>query len=486
MSGPTRHTDEALAGNGHTDEALAGNGHTPPPADTTGATCAALTVSGRRCRNPATTDGPFCGVHTRMLDARREAPEHEPAAFDLAEGPAEPEAEPATDTLTDAPPELARHGELTEAPAEPAPELARHSHLTEEPEPAAELARGNELAAVPAEPAVELTRRSDNIELIVRPSRPWPARSLAIAAATIVVFTLVGALVGYLVASSRTKVYAARAEVTYLLDESVPTDFLRTDRRLATQLVTLRSRSVLAPIADRHGLDVDELRDQVSAEVIESSEVIRIEVRNRDPELAAAIAGEIVTNYGDQVASEADVTPIDTGRTLAAVESDIVTILLDRRDLDQEPDAASVDIAARQIELIDRRDAVADELDDATTETGREALELEARAIDRELITLLGDINVDLGPTPTVEDIAERQVLDQRLTDLLGERTELLAEPADPESAVITPSVLTPPYVLDDPVEPVPLRSALGGGLLGFVVGLIIVFVQRRWWLRDP
>ena len=405
-----------------TDEAVAGNGHAPEPAD---ATCAALTASGRRCRNLAAPDGSFCGLHTRILREGRETADAEPVAMGLA--------------------------------------------------------------SVPTEPVGELDRRADKIELIVRPSRPWPTRAVALAAATIAGFTLVGALVGYLVANSRTKVYAARAEVTYLLDESIPTDFLRTDRRLATQLVTLRSRSVLGPIAERRDLDVDDLINDVTAEVIESSEVIRIEVRNRDPDLAVAVAGEIVTNYGFQVAPENDVTQIDPERrTIATVEHDIVSVLLDRRDLDEVPDTTGVDAAARQIVLIDRRAAVAEEMADATTETERQALELEARAIDRELIALLGGFTVDLGPNPTVDQIAQLKVFDQRLTDLLGERAELLAEPDDTESAVITPSVLTPPYVLDDPVEPIPLRSALGGGLLGFLVGVIVVLVQRRGWLRDP
>jgi hypothetical protein len=414
MPGPARETDEAVAA----------NGHSPAPANPT---CAALTTTGRQCRNPATADQPFCGLHTRIL---------------------------------------------------------REPQETTEPESVA-------VARAPSEAVAKLGRGADNIELIVRPSRPWPKRSLALAAVTLAVFTLVGALVGYFVANTRTPVYAARAEVTYLLDESIPTDFLRTDRRLATQLVTLRSRSVLAPIAERHGLDVDELRNHVTAEVIESSEVIRIEVRNPDPDLAAAIVDEIVANYSTQVAPENDVAETEPEqRTLATVEHDIASVLLDRRALDQEPDVvgagtADVDTAARQIELSDRRDAVADEMDDATTETEREALELEARAIDRELIALLGDFTVDLGPNPTVDEIAELRVLDQRLTDLLGERTELLGELDDAESAVITPSVLTPPYVLDEPVEPVPLRSALGGALIGFVVGLMVVLLQRRRWLRD-
>jgi capsular polysaccharide biosynthesis protein len=111
-----------------------------------------------------------------------------------------------------------------------------------------------------------------------------------------IVIVLAASLAGYLFGSLGRTVRAARAEVLYQLDAERPTGFLRQDRQLTTQLVTIRSPGVLAPVAERYGLTVDELSDKLDVSVAEDSEVIRIEVQDasaaRARELADAITGE--------------------------------------------------------------------------------------------------------------------------------------------------------------------------------------------------
>lgn len=112
-----------------------------------------------------------------------------------------------------------------------------------------------------------------------------------------VVIVLAASLAGYLFASLGDTVRAARSEVLYQLDTERPTGFLRQDRQLTTQLVTLRSRAVLAPVAEEYGLTVDDLSDRLDVSVAEDSEVIRIEVQDRSAARARALVGAITREY---------------------------------------------------------------------------------------------------------------------------------------------------------------------------------------------
>ena len=69
---------------------------------------------------------------------------------------------------------------------------------------------------------------------------------LAVVAVMIVV---VGAGAGCIVSLLLPTQYAARAELQYNLSQAMPNELLREDRRLTTQLVLLRSRVVLGPVA---------------------------------------------------------------------------------------------------------------------------------------------------------------------------------------------------------------------------------------------
>jgi capsular polysaccharide biosynthesis protein len=112
-----------------------------------------------------------------------------------------------------------------------------------------------------------------------------------------VVIVLAASLAGYLFGSLGDTVRAARSEVLYQLDAERPTGFLRQDRQLTTQLVTIRSRALLAPVAEEYGLSVDDLSSKLDVSVAEDSEVIRIEVQDRSAARARALADAITREY---------------------------------------------------------------------------------------------------------------------------------------------------------------------------------------------
>jgi uncharacterized protein involved in exopolysaccharide biosynthesis len=117
---------------------------------------------------------------------------------------------------------------------------------------------------------------------------------LAVLAVMIVV---VGAGAGYIGALLLPKQYAARAELHYSLSKAVVNELLREDRTLTTQLVLLRSRDVLGPVASDNGMTPEDLAENVSAEVVDSSEIIEVEVRDRTRERAQMVLTGVIARY---------------------------------------------------------------------------------------------------------------------------------------------------------------------------------------------
>jgi LPS O-antigen subunit length determinant protein (WzzB/FepE family) len=120
------------------------------------------------------------------------------------------------------------------------------------------------------------------------------ALNLSALAATIVILTAGVALAGALIWP---KTYTARAEVLYPITQEQPTGFLREDRSLTTQLVLIRSRPILDPIAAQQGRDVVDLQKDITATVLESSEIIQLEVKDRSAERAVQTAQAVLAGY---------------------------------------------------------------------------------------------------------------------------------------------------------------------------------------------
>jgi hypothetical protein len=258
-----------------------------------------------------------------------------------------------------------------------------------------------------------------------------PLRTIARYAAYGLLLVLAGALAGWLVGGLGPTRHGARAEVLYQLESEQATGFLRQDRQLSTQLVALRSRAVLEPVAAAHDMRFEDLADRLHVAVVESSEVIRIEVHDRSAgrarDLAAGVAGEYLDRFRPEGTEEAQ----------TYLEGQLQA-------------------------LDDRREAVRARLE-----------ELEQAR--------LGGVSFADAPPASAEEIrlqAENEsILEER--DQLRDRLDQVTVEALRAPRV---DLIADAFVLDDPVAPRPERGAAGGAAAGFLVAVALVafLVWRR------
>jgi capsular polysaccharide biosynthesis protein len=240
---------------------------------------------------------------------------------------------------------------------------------------------------------------------------------------------------GAAVAAAQEDRYAAELEILHQYGNM---DAAASERRQATQATLAEGRAVLAPVADQFDVGVDEVSEQLSAELVGASEVLRLRVTDPDPERALAM----VSAVGDSYLEVTQETRFEESET---EEIEVITERIEgleqrRADLQQELD---------DLELERRADSA--EAGAAVTPSGREQrLQIELQ----EVLRRLGDL----------ESVRLRQ--------------ELEAAESRPEPA----RLLTEAYVLDDPVGPTPLRA----GALGFGIGLVlaVAIVAMRSLLR--
>jgi uncharacterized protein involved in exopolysaccharide biosynthesis len=108
---------------------------------------------------------------------------------------------------------------------------------------------------------------------------------------------LLGAAAGFGATSLSPPSYAARADILYLLTREQATGFLREDRSLSTQLVLLKSRTVLQPIADDWHKPIDDVTQALDAVVLQESEDIHVQFVDTDPDRAQKMLDAIVKRY---------------------------------------------------------------------------------------------------------------------------------------------------------------------------------------------
>ena len=262
-------------------------------------------------------------------------------------------------------------------------------------------------------------------------SATLPAATLVRYAVYGVVLVLVGALGGWLVAGLGTTVHGARAEILYQLDGEQPTGFLRQDRQLSTQLVALRSRGVLQPVAEDNGLRFEELADRLQASVVESSEVLRIEVHDRSGRRAQALAAGVAERYLERF------RPEGTAEARGYLEQQLDDI-----------DARQERVRARLEELEQQRLGAARSGNEPPSSAEEIRLQAEAQSLLDERDQLrerLDEVTVDDLRSPTVE-------------------------------------LITNAYVLDDPVAPRPERAAAAGAAAGLLaaVAAVALLIRRR------
>jgi hypothetical protein len=143
--------------------------------------------------------------------------------------------------------------------------------------------------SAPARPFVETSDRP-------RPRRPGGVANIGVAMLCVLI-VVVGGSAGYIASLHMPKQYVARAELHYSLAHAEPNELLREDRTLTTQLVLLRSRAVLWPVAAENGLTPEYLEKSVSAKVVDASEIIEVEVRDARRERAQQLLTSIVGRY---------------------------------------------------------------------------------------------------------------------------------------------------------------------------------------------
>jgi hypothetical protein len=295
--------------------------------------------------------------------------------------------------------------------------------------------------------------------------------------AVFLVFALVGALIGLGQGSEQ----IVRRELVYTLDESVPDSFLREDRRLLTQVVTMQSDAVLGPVAEQHDLTIDDLRDRIDIETVDLSEVLRLDVRAADEPTALSISDAIIDRY---LAVSTESVPADDNDALLERRSSIAEQLdaadtalrsLQQTDADDARLQTTEESLERQIDLarlqIDRLQGL---LDDALVQppvaARQAALRAELTAAETELLALedqLAEVRVDraeLTAAASAEPSLTRQI--ERLeTDLATIDDELAARE-------LGPLVASPIRELGQPTFTE--RSEVAGGLRGLAVGLLL------------
>ena len=103
----------------------------------------------------------------------------------------------------------------------------------------------------------------------------WLTTRLVLLTLTIILLGTAAGLFGALVLP---KTYGARAEVLYTISQNQQGgDPLRQDRQLSNQLVFLKSRNVLEPVAQKQGRQFKDLDKDISVTVLDNSEVIQVE-----------------------------------------------------------------------------------------------------------------------------------------------------------------------------------------------------------------
>lgn len=251
--------------------------------------------------------------------------------------------------------------------------------------------------------------------------------SLARLVATALILLLISTAAAYLASAGRPTVYGAQADLLF----EVPGSSQEAERQLATQEVLLSSRGVLAPVAERFDVPLPVLTAAQAVELLPGTQVLRLQVHNEDPDLAVRLTQAIADGY---------ITSVSSDVSGAGSEQE-------REARDQIAELSVTAAAGRA-----RLDEIAAER--ATGRTTSAATEEERRL--------------------QVEDTA----LTQRINSLQTQLTEILVQGENARPA----EILTPAYLLDEPVGPRPKRAAAAGAMIGLVLGagLLIVALRRR------
>jgi uncharacterized protein involved in exopolysaccharide biosynthesis len=249
--------------------------------------------------------------------------------------------------------------------------------------------------------------------------RGWLTPRLIVLTLTIILLGAAAGLAGALVLP---KTYGARAEVLYSASQPQQGgDPLQQDRQLSTQLVLLKSRAVLGPIAQKQGRWYEDLDKDVTASILENSNVIQVEVHASTQPVALQTLQAVMNAY---LAVAGQPSGVARNLTTQLAEARQTTAQLQTRI----PQLVSAVLAGTATQA---------SLDDARAQL--------TASLDREkaLQTRIDEINLTGQSGPPAQ-------------------------------------VLTPPYSLPDPVSPRPPIATGIGALVGAVVAGVMLTIGAR------
>lgn len=255
-------------------------------------------------------------------------------------------------------------------------------------------------------------------------SRRLPTAAVAGLVAALLVLPTAGAAG---LSALQPPVYAAQVDVLY--EGPVTGSAQSIERELATQQVLMTSRPLVDRAARAAGVPGQELAAAATVEVVEESNVLRLQVADTDPDRARAAARAIVDEY------------------VAAVREQ----------------AATSGGAAQE------RDLLAAQVQDLTAQLA-------------EKVAQVANLAATPSPSASVQSQqraaeAEAQLIRQRLSEV--QKQALAAELSVLEESSGRAQVLAEPSLLDDPIAPQPLRAAAGGALVGLVLAAALVALLR-------
>lgn len=129
-------------------------------------------------------------------------------------------------------------------------------------------------------------------------TRPDPVRNLMSTLAFLALTTVFLALIGAAAALKIPPRYAATTDIMIHMQQ--PGDTVV--RYHASQSLIIKSPALLRPIAAANQLAYADLADDVSVDFPKGSNVMRVEVRNTDPQLATTILRSVMAAYDKSVA----------------------------------------------------------------------------------------------------------------------------------------------------------------------------------------
>lgn len=217
--------------------------------------------------------------------------------------------------------------------------------------------------------------------------------------------------------------YAARANILFP-DTPEQSSTLRQSADLTTQLVRLRSREILGPVAVRYHIPVEEFEKNVSISVVDSSEIVQVEVRNRAKNAAVAQDRGIVDRYMLVAGSR--------------------------------PPAAG----ARYLR---------EQLDQTAADLGKARAQAQSWKQDQ-----------GIAPAPSPADVASNEVWVQSLTSRQEQILSQLDQFNTSQLSNTPPQVIVPPYLVRDPVSPRPAYAAAAGALTAVVIAAGVVALTMR------